>query len=100
MMQLCSCGHVFAYPKTKYGEQLEHFGTPCRESYGVCPSCGGEDYDDALRCAGCARYVLFRQMEQGLCTACQKRVLRQLQNFLDEFTETERAFMLEALTHG
>ncbi len=97
MMQLCSCGRVFAYPKTKYDAGLEHFGTPCREPYGVCPFCGGEDYDDAQRCASCGQYFLHRDEEHGICQPCRNKLLRQLQVFLDEFNEKEREFLQESL---
>ena len=88
-MQLCSCGHVFAYPKYVNGERLELFGTPCYERFGICPQCEGEDFEDARRCAECGRYAPVRLMEQELCVCCRNKLTKQLQNFLDEFSEKE-----------
>ena len=62
------CNKVFEEPIRFYGEWLEHFGTPCRESFTASPCCES-DYTEAEKCEICGEYTEY---DSGyiICNKC------------------------------
>ncbi len=56
------CGYTFEEPKRCYGERLEYFGIPCRESWYGCPSCEGA-YSETVKCDCCDEYVIGKYIK-------------------------------------
>ena len=66
-MYIClECCDVYNEPSQETGDWLEHFGTPCQETYTASPCCLGY-YEDAVKCRHCGNYT---GEESGQCRCC------------------------------
>lgn len=122
-MWIClECGHVFEQP----AEFVERHGLdrPPYERITGCPAvrapacmqskkaatgadygrgvlgetgsvCGGS-YTKAGICSACGALAALESLEEGLCEACQTRVLKAFQAVMDSFTPDERRFLNQA----
>ena len=71
MFVCAECSAIFEEPKQCYGQQLEYFGTPCRESRVACPYCG-EACVSAFRCDLCGEYIVDDYVEvDGVGKFCE-----------------------------
>lgn len=66
------CGHIFEdgefYTKSEY--MGECWGTPAYDTFLYCPSCGGDEWEEAGHCAKCHGIFLDDEMTDGLCEEC------------------------------
>lgn len=66
------CGHIFEdgefYVQSEY--MGECWGTPAYDTFRYCPSCGGDEWEEAGHCAKCHGIFLDDEMTEGLCEEC------------------------------
>ena len=88
-MYYCNdCSSVFEECDIKRGQQLEHFGTPCHETFAVCPFCGGEDFEDAVQCVKCGEWTRETDCDiDNVCPSCVKDINKR---FNEVFSAIER----------
>lgn len=91
-MYIClDCDREFETPDTAAGEQLEHFGVPCRDAYAACPFCGNADIATALICEQCGH--AFLDLNGGLCDDCETELKKDIDRFVSSLTEAQKAYI-------
>lgn len=81
MYKCLDCGHVFETPD----EFRENHGDPGKgyESFGVCPECGSDDYEEVKQCSECGEWFSTDELYScGCCEDCLQDLMT-VDNFLD-----------------
>lgn len=81
MFKCLDCGHVFETPD----EFRENHGDPGKgyESFGVCPECSSDDYEEVEQCSECGEWFSPDELYScGCCESCLQDLMT-VDNFLD-----------------
>lgn len=89
------CGKVFSECGTH--NEYHPYGDGCAaESWACCPSCGSEDFEEAIECKRCGEYFAESKSDYDICADCQKEVMKEFQKkVLENFEDYEIAFIVE-----
>ena len=91
-MYICKdCGELFEDPK-KVIEQ-EYYGSRLYSS--ECPWCGG-DFEEVKECLGCGKHYGESDLNEGLCTKCEKKLQDMVTEFFKQFTDAEKDYIFES----
>lgn len=85
------CGCVFSDSEIaiRYEDRGEHFGCPCTEEMGGCPSCGG-DYEELIACELCEEEVIEEDSKERFCDDCKRVTMERFAKLmLENFSKTE-----------
>lgn len=101
-MQICTvCAHVFEEGISRQSETRDHFGTPCTETYTVCPRCHSDDIEDAAQCKLCGSFVSELDLLGGLCPGCRFRLNKKIsyarQALIGSLHEAEREYIRDEM---
>lgn len=65
--------------------------------YDVCPDCGGEDFEEVIRCENCGEWVSCEEADEGFCPDCAGKTLRLFREILaDVFSEVQIDYLSHA----
>lgn len=93
-----SCSHLFEEGEEKVlVEPHEHFGTPCEETFYVCPMCEG-DYTEVEICKICGEYTDKRNDE--ICEECRIKTVKKFKNMWEDFEVEEQNLLSELIQEG
>lgn len=88
MLVCLECGRKF---ETARDVREEH-----GETVAVCPHCGNEEIDEAVRCVRCGEWTGTMQASCGLCADCEIDADQKLSEMLAQhFAPSERRYLLE-----
>ena len=70
------CGHIFEDGEFFIDRQYvgECWGTPAYRDFRLCPSCRGENWEEAGHCAKCFGIFLDDELTEGLCSECLNEI--------------------------
>lgn len=74
-MLICSNGHIFE--DFECGVKFDRVGERYSDGYDycVCPHCGDDNLNEAVRCECCDEYVDALDLDEGWCPECQDKLV-------------------------
>lgn len=101
-MYICnSCESRFEEPQETQGETLEHFGTPCRETFYECPCCGSEDCEEMATCSYCGESedanFTYTSLTRGVCEECFGKLKEEYSKSFFKVYKTEFYVYIESI---
>lgn len=91
-MYICECGCVFQEPEEVY---YDHgFVGGVYEYHKVCPHCGLENYDEAVRCIRCHQWMPALSVRGScFCRDCQGKINERFHRSLEDYKKDEREYL-------
>lgn len=94
-MYICDKCEMLTEELPTYKEARPWGSTVAYEEIAECDcGCGGT-FENAEQCERCGVYVAEMDAEAGCCPVCQEDLLKQIREFMKDFTEEQQIFMLE-----
>lgn len=94
-MYICDKCRTLTEELPSYKEARPWGSTVAYEEIVECDCACGGTFMNAKQCEHCGEYAPEMDIEAGCCAECQEELLKQIREFMKDFTEEQQIFMLE-----